>query len=379
MKARWLTTVMAANVIVGVASAQSPPAGFVPAAPAPSADTGRQIQAIFGDSLPPSRAGSDFGPPAASCPGTGCADANSVPFTPFMLGDFIGPVANLFTQFKIGEGESPRPVDRAFFKYNYYNNVNPTRWTNPTEPIHNVSLNLYTLGMEKTFFDRTVSVGIRVPFDTISADPKEFRVATDPATGAAAVVPGGPGLHDAEYGNMIAIVKAVIMQDRESGSLLSGGAVVSIPTASSVTLDPGLSALLYLQPFSGFIWNAGDLFVQGFSSITLPIVRPESIVSFNDLGVGYWVYRDATGSRTLSGVAPTVEIHYTAPIRQPDANATLFGTFKDGIRVHNTVDFTFGATWLFANRATLGTGVAVPVTGDRPFDAEILVQLNLLF
>jgi len=38
-------------------------------------------------------------------------------------------------------------------------------------------------------------------------------------------------------------------------------------------LDPGLSTLMYVQPFSGFILNSGDLFVQGFTSMTLRRLR----------------------------------------------------------------------------------------------------------
>ena len=66
-------------------------------------------------------------------------------------------------------------------------------------------------------------------------------------------------------------------------------------------------------------------------------------MSFNDLGVGYYIYRDVTGNRTISAVAPTFEIHYTAPLRQADPKANLFN-FMDGQRVHNTVDLTAGAT-----------------------------------
>jgi hypothetical protein len=296
-----------------------------------------------------------------------------------MLGDFVGPVANLFTQFKIAEGESPRPVDRAFVKYNYYNNIDKSRWVDPTEPIHNVSMNMYTVGMEKTFMDGAASIGVRVPFYTLNGEAKDFHVGPDPTTGVIGLLPGGPALDDNEIGNLIAIAKLVLWEDRPSGSLLSAGVVVSIPTASTQQLDPGLSTLMYMQPFSGFILTSGDLFVQGFSSMTLPVARPESIVSFNDVGVGYYIFRDGSGSRTVSAVAPTVEVHYTAPIRQPDGRTALFGNFFDNIRIHDTVDITLGTTVEFGRRATLGTGVALPVTGPKPFDAEVLVQLNLLF
>jgi hypothetical protein len=316
------------------------------------------------------------GAPQASAGGQS-QDDQQTPFTPVMLGDFIGPVANLFTSFKIAEGESPRPLDRVFFKYNYYNDVEPARWTDPTQPVHNVNLNLYTFGAEKTFFDGIMSLGLRVPFYTINAEGKDFHIGPD-AAGAATLLPGGPGFDETQIGNIIAIAKAVLWEDRPSGDLLSAGVVTSLPTASNRLLDPGMSTIAYLQPFTGFILNSGDLFVQGFSSMTMPLVRAESIIAFNDIGVGYYIYKDCTGSRMISAIAPTFEIHYTAPLRQADPKANLFN-FSDDLRVHNTVDLTMGATFEIERRATLGMGIAVPVTGLRPFDVELLVQLNMMF
>jgi hypothetical protein len=391
MKVQWISWAAAAVLAGGFVPAATPQEVIpVPAAPAADPAAKTDAAAKVPILLPPMSPAGPSGPATSPLPaliGTGicppgapCAANKSgeppAPFTPLMLGDFVGPVANLFTNFKIAEGESPRPMDRVFFKYNWYNNINKDRWSDPTQPVHNVNLNLYTFGMEKTLFDGVASVGVRIPFDTIDAKGKDFHLAPDPATGALVPVAGGPGFDESEFGNLIAIAKVLLWDDRETGNCLSAGAVVSFPTASNQKLDPGLSTLLYLQPFTGFIWNSGDLFVQGFASMIFPIARPESIVSFTDLGVGYWVYKN--DSRLLTGVAPTFEIHYTAPIRQADPNANIFN-FIDNQHIFNTVDFTIGSTFEFAHRATLGTGLAVPVTGGKPFDAEILVQLNLFF
>ncbi|HEX4589079.1 MAG TPA: hypothetical protein VH120_04075 [Gemmataceae bacterium] len=382
MKTRWLTAAATAGLIAAVgAPAVRAQGTTTPLLAAPPTT-------LPADTLLPAHPASDSAwsavpaitaaiPAGPACPAAG--DAKQVPFTPFMLGDFIGPVANLFTQFKIAEGESPRPIDRVFFKYNYYDNVDPTRWRNPTQLIHDVGIDQYTIGMEKTFFDGLVSLGLRLPFYTIDADPKCLTLAPNPLTGTAALVPGGPGFDESYFGNLIAIAKALLWDDRESGSALSAGAVISIPTAGSLKLDPGLSALMYVQPFSGFILTDGDAFLQGFTSMTLPVARPEAIVSFTDLGVGYYIYKDNSGSRWISAVAPTFEVHYTAPLRQVQPSAAGFGDFGDNIRVHNTIDLTFGSTFEIAQRATLGVGLAVPVTGQRPFDWEGLIQLNMMF
>jgi hypothetical protein len=316
-------------------------------------------------------AGTAWCPPAA-------AEKPPAPFTPFMLGDFVGPVANLFSDVKIAEGESPRPVDRVFTKTNYYNNLNKDRWTDPTEPIHNVELYRYVFGMEKTFFDQTVSLGVRIPFYTLDAQGKDFHLESDPNTGALVAVPGGPGFDTTQFGSVSAIAKAVLWEDRQTGNLISAGATLSFPTASSNKIDPGQSIIAYAQPFGGFILTSGDLFLQGFSSITLPLIHPESIVLFNDLGVGYYVYRASGASGWLTAVAPTFEIHIANPLRSPDPTVDIFG-FKDGLELHNVVDLTFGSTFEFSNRSVLGVGFVIPVTGPKPFDFEGIAQFNYRF
>ena len=99
---------------------------------------------------------------------------------------------------------------------------------------------------------------------------------------------------------------------------------------------------------------------------------------FNDLGVGYFVYRDRSEDSLITAVAPTFEVHIDTPLRQADPNADQFGA-TDSLRVNNVVDLTFGSTFEILNRATLGTGVVVPVTGPKPFDVEAIAQLNYRF
>jgi hypothetical protein len=294
-------------------------------------------------------------------------------FTPFMLGDFIGPVANLFSDVKIAEGESPRPVDRAYYRFNYYDNIDQPEARDPRRSFHNVNLYQNVFGFEKTFFDRTVSLGLRVPFYTMTADGKDFIV-TD-ATGTP-TLQHGDSFSETEFGNVAAIAKAVLWENKQTGSLLSAGATLSFPTASSVRLNPGQSILAYMQPFVGVILQDGDLFVQGFSSLTIPIARTESIVFFNDLGVGYHMYRANSGM--IHDIAPTLEMHIATPIRQPDPAVFEFGIVDD-VRLHNVVDFTLGATVEMEGGATLGLGLCVPVTSPRPFDIEFIAQLNYRF
>jgi hypothetical protein len=139
-----------------------------------------------------------------------------------------------------------------------------------------------------------------------------------------------------------------------------------------------MSSIAFIQPFGGYILNNGDLFIHGFSSLTLPLVSAESIVLFNDIGVGYWMYRNSTSGGRITGVAPTLELHLATPLRQVDRVDQEFGSL-DGLRVFNVLDLTLGTTILLSNGATLGLGGVVPLTGPKPFDIEALAQFNYRF
>src|SRR4051794_38808451 len=51
-------------------------------------------------------------PPAQTMGAPLAVPFSDIPFVPFMLGDFSGPLANPMTDLKISEGESPIPLDR---------------------------------------------------------------------------------------------------------------------------------------------------------------------------------------------------------------------------------------------------------------------------
>jgi hypothetical protein len=351
-------------------AASLPPGGSEPGRPSWSLPTARNSTQPVPELVGPTG--------CATClPGAACADKQPAPFTPFMFGDFTGPIINLFSAVKIAENESPRPVDRLYTDFNYYNDLNKSRWAAPTEAIHNVNLYGWAFGLEKTYLNQTVSLGMRVPFDTISAEGKPLHLTPDPITGSLIPVHTDEGFTTTLFGNISAIAKAVLWEDRASGNLISGGATISFPTASNLKIDPGQSIVAFIQPFGGYIFTSGDLFVQGFSSITIPLVHAQSIVLFNDAGVGYWLYRDGSGSGLLSGVAPTLELHLATPLRQISPPEDL--NLGAGLRLSNVLDMTLGTTFVLTNGATLGVAMAVPLTGPKPFDFETLVQFNYRF
>jgi hypothetical protein len=299
------------------------------------------------------------------------------PFVPFMLGDFVGPLANPMTDLKVGEGESPRPLDRVFYRFNFYSNLEPGRYQSVTTPYKRVNLFINTFGFEKTFGE-WVSLGVRMPFNSIEALSRGTFYVRNPIPGGPPIArPAPPDYNSTIFGNINSIVKFKLLEDQGRGFLLSGGAALSFPTASNQSIDPGPSTAAIFQPFLGYIWTRERFFFQGFTSMTLPLVTVQSMILFQDLGIGIWAYRNEGSGAFLTGFAPTFEMHLNVPLQGPQRASWIFE--RIGLPFHTQLNLTFGGTFEFWNRATLGLGFVVPTVGPIPFDYEFLAQLNVRF
>jgi hypothetical protein len=97
------------------------------------------------------------------------------------------------------------------------------------------------------------------------------------------------------------------------------------------------------------------------------------VLFFNDIGVGYFLYR-APVNRLISGVAPTFEVHVTDPLnfRGSITDSNPFGAF-------DIVDLGVGLNVLLGARSRMGIGIVTPVTGPRPFTVEALAQFRVSF
>jgi len=285
-------------------------------------------------------------------------------FAPNMLGD-SSSISVFNSSAKIAENESPRPLDRLFFSFNYYNNVDRSTLSTNGASVHNIGYFRYTFGVEKTFLDGDFSVGLRAPINTIDADGR--------VTGGIAA----PGITDTEFGDLSILLKGVLAQNRVTGSLISAG--LEVTTATGPRHFPGAPAEailvngqrgVSLQPFVGAIWNSGSFFVHGFSSIEIPTSHKDALLLFNDIGVGYYVYRNGETDRLLTAIVPTFELHVNDPLRDR-GSANIGGP--------DIVDLTAGATFEFSRCASLAVGFVTPLTGPKPFDFEILTHLNVRF
>ncbi len=261
-----------------------------------------------------------------------------VNFAPQMIGDQgFGLTLN---PFKIAENESPRPQDRVFFTYNYFNDVRlgpePT-----TSDIH-IDVHREVIGFEKTFLGGDVSVGLRLPFSTVN---QTFF---------------GDSTSETNFGDLSVITKYAFYNNRETGNLISAGLSLTLPTETG---DPESRPVIF-QPFIGGVYNWQNFYLHGFTSIIVPTDSNDSTFLFNDIGAGYFLYRNR-GSSLIKSIAPTLEVHINTPLNNGNQNSTW-------VNLTPGIHLQIGQTWI-----TLGA--AVPVAGPRPFKIEGIAQLNFRF
>lgn len=302
----------------------------------------------------------------------GATEAGTQPgamFNANMFGDLIGisgqrlvqgrqgstPVAlrgvtipGRYNGFKITDNESPRPIDRVYFSYNNFSNVNRTL-LGPGAP--SISMNQELLGFEKTFLNGDASFGMRLPFVQQS---------------------GFNGVDSNVVGDLSFLFKFAWINNRDTGNIFSTGLVVTAPTGGGNSILPDGTAAPHstlFQPWAGFIYNLPNWYVQGFSSLVVPTDSRDPTIFFNSLSFGYWLYRNS-GDRLLTGFVPVLEFHSNTPLNHNNQNDMIF--FQEQLNI------TTGAYVLFP-RMTLGAAVCVPVVSPRPYDIEAIVTLNFRF
>lgn len=280
------------------------------------------------------------------------------PFTRTTSTSFVPSVRG----FKLSENQSPQPQDRIYFSFNYYDDVNNAINRRLGSPIYDIQVYRYFFGFEKTFWDGQASIQMRLPIDNMTA--KSY-------------INGFQGTNTA-VGDLATIFKYAFLWDRDTGNLLSGGMLVSAPTGPQTFAGfPNLTSphSAAIQPFLGFLYNYGDWYFQGFSSIDVPFSRTADVsVWFNDLGVGYFLYRDTTPDALITMIAPTFEVHANTPINHSDPfNATdIAGTPQ-------LTNLTFGLNVGVGQHGLFSVGYVNPITGPRAFNGELLAIFNLRY
>ncbi len=265
-----------------------------------------------------------------------------------------------FTSLKIADNQSPRPQDRFFFSFNYFDDVNKSLNERVGSPVSNLRIFHYLLGFEKTFLDRNASIGVRLPINVLTLN---------------STVKGLPH-NSSALGNLSVFGKYILAQN-DNGDLFSVGLNLNLPTGPKAFAGNNFYTNLNttdIQPFVGFIKYYGDLYFQGFSSINVPLDRRGATLWFNDLAVGYFLKRSLPEEdEFISAIAPTFEAHLTTPLNHRGFD------INDVASTADTLDLTFGLNTEIRNRSIVTVGYATPVTGPRPFSGELIVQLNVRF
>jgi hypothetical protein len=272
---------------------------------------------------------------------------------------------------KISEFESALPLDRAYISYNYFNNAGghggffpggTVFATNPssgiTEPATaapigtnrpSIAINRETFGAEKVLLDNALSIGVRVP-----------QIQTH----------GDPAGDSSNIGDVSFYLKYALCYNPSTRDALSVGVVMTTPTGQNIVLSDGSTLNDFLfQPWVGYLYHWGDAYVQGFHGVVVPTETRDTTFMDNDFLVGYFLYRNNGLHPCISMVAPQVEIHVTTPLNH---------TGPDSL-IPNLVVGTLGLNFGIGHHAILTLGAATPFTGPRPFDYELVAQMQVRF
>jgi hypothetical protein len=308
--------------------------------------------------------------------------------------------------FQIADNESPRPQDRLYLSYNYFNSlrfetfpatsalsltpasVNFNRFGPGPVPLPfgftdteftKYTLHRYTVGFEKTFLNDNASVGIRVPIlqpvQSISSTALPQRVAVFanpgvPTFGTVAAIDNN--IDHTDIGDLTLIFKYALCHDCRTGTVISTGLAVTIPTGPNIrdANDNEIHPWLF-QPYVGYLFPLGcDAYAHGFVSVVAPSDSRDNVRVFTDVGVGYYLYRAWCGG-LITYVTPTLELHVDDPVTHRKNLGPIFEP--------DTFSLTGGVHFGLCGGKIFTVGANVPLSGPRPYDFEVIGQLNCSF
>jgi hypothetical protein len=305
-------------------------------------------------------------------------------------GSALAPIPSAAGRAKISDDNCVLPVDRVFFLYDHFDNA--ILFESPV--VHALDVNRYTPGFEKTFLDGNASIELRIPFaDTQNND----------------VFLRGDGMEEAtEFGDMVLVLKGLAYRD--AALAFGGGVGFGLPTApdSRIFVDSQAPPLFTIKngafhviPFLGLLYTPSDrLFFQTFLEFDIDTtgnhveqldvgrigtLRDQNLLQ-TDLQLGYWWYRNPS-ARYLTGVAPTIEYHYTTTLQNAsrvvggiDGGQFVFTSPANRLDIHN---LTLGLQLQIGPCALLNIAAILPLNGtksdNRQFDSEYFIQFNRFF
>ena len=322
----------------------------------------------------------------------GCDACNCFGSVPNMIGDSIGvPIVQGFGPnllglarhyTKVAENNNVLPQTRIGFTYNMYDNV-PTMWNAAGNVLTSTDISEFKLYAEKKLGSGDWSVNIVLPFyHTVKFDQ------------SAAAFAGEEG---AEFGNLAFGFKKVLR--RRANYAVSGGLSVEAPTSED-TVSTGGSRVAndqwFLTPYLAMQYTPDDhWFAHGFASYRMrtgdnlidagPLAFIQSDRLMLDAAAGYWMFRNDCSRRFVTGLAPTVELHYMT-FTEDQTPGLFTTTYFDRVDMLN---LTAGVTAELSKGGTLALAAAIPLrtnafpggnlATDRSMDWELILQYNKPF
>lgn len=275
-----------------------------------------------------------------------------------------GALSGIIRGLKFTENQTPRPVDRVFYTFNYFYDVNRDINLRFGNNVSGVNAYRHIFGFEKTFFDKNMSIGMRLPLNTITGDSP-----TQATTGI--------GKTSTALGDLNVYTKLALWENREKGNILATGLSMSFPTGpQNFGNAQWLNSLHYIQfqPYLGFAYNIDKLYIIGFTSVNVPGNSKDVTQYFNDISIGYFLYTNPDENAMLRRIAPFVEAHVNTPLNHRDVfNPTDIAGSAD------VFNLSYGTSFFLGKRSLLTIGLTNPLTGPRPFALETGLLLNVFF
>jgi hypothetical protein len=182
----------------------------------------------------------------------------------------------------------------------------------------------------------------------------------------------GGGVGISGFGDLSLIGKYAFINDTQTGTVASGGLVVTVPTGRSLTLADGSKTdSVLIQPWVGGIVVMGDAYALGFSSVVASTGSPDPTLYTLDLGVGYRIYQSQDKNDVVTSLTPTLEGHLTTALGNNNSSSLI--QFGDQFIV------TGGVHIGLFDQAYFTIGGAVPLTGSKFNDFEVIAQFNYRF
>jgi len=308
--------------------------------------------------------------------------------TPVLVGQI--PSAGGSGRAKISDDNSVFPEDRVFFFYNYFDNAILVQAPSP----HALDVNRYTPGFEKTFWDRQASIELRIPFANTQASD--------------VILIGGKD-EDVEFGDLELTLKFLLWKGDYFAA--AAGLGFNAPTARDVRVfaENSPTPVFTIANDAFHLLALFRCALHAERTHLCPDVRrirhrhdgqrnqapgragdvgtlhDQNLLQV-DVQAGIWLWREPH-ARYITGLAPTVEYHYTTTINNANlitvpvaADAFVLGNTANRIDIHN---LTLGVEMLLGTTSTLNIAAVVPLdkptSDNRQFDSEYFIQFNRFF